>query len=422
MNEMLEIQPPEGFSWYGYHAYKAFDMFLESVVLQRKSFISREETPLEIENALNDIRNRFSADFDGAEKNFSEKAEHQFENASENTKLFFANAEYLWAMPSSRIKVESKRVFALRWFDDASIKDTEDVYFTANNGIGNPGSWYQTNKYFELLAVFRILSCLCKDKTLTDVSQVKTRVEELCYEGIYENPESHGGFEVTKKCAVHPALLHLAAPDRYESIFSEGHKNAIVGVFSHVIADRSDISCREQKIRLIRQRIYPDYGVSSDSFAKYRWFFYIDDVQRVWRGKKNRNEQTSASIKNEVAYEENPIELTEVEGERIPLRGYCIHRSATLANQAKARDNYTCKACGFSFKKMIVQIHHLDPISERNCPRETTAVDLVTLCPNCHYLAHYFLRKSDRYKKEEDLLNSLRALACRSNQGGIEDA
>ena len=56
MNEMLEIQPPEGFSWYGYHAYKAFDMFLESVVLQRKSFISREEIPLEIENALNDIR------------------------------------------------------------------------------------------------------------------------------------------------------------------------------------------------------------------------------------------------------------------------------------------------------------------------------------------------------------------------------
>ena len=31
-----------------------------------------------------------------------------------------------------------------------------------------------------------------------------------------------------------------------------------------------------------------------------------------------------------------------------------------------------------------------------------------TLCPNCHYIAHYLLRKSDRFKQKNILLDGIR--------------
>lgn len=412
MRNTLEVSTPEGFSWKHYGAYEVYDVFLDTLVLKRKSFISKNEQRLDCESALKDIRKRFVEGFDAGAKNFDQKARRQFKTASDNTKLFFANAEYLWAMPSSRMKVKSKRGFALRWFDSDLIKDTSNVYFNGDDGIGHPGSWYQTNKYFELLAVFRILSNLFQDNSLRTIAQVKKRIEDLCYEGLYGEPKPHGGFKVKNKCAVQSALLHLSAPDRYEMTFSNSHKDAIVRVFSHVIEDRSDIQCREKKMRLIRARVYEDYGASADPFKKYRWFFYVGDVEKIWLNKKNITEQRNASIKNQLDHEENSIDIDEKEGVRIKATGYRIYRSAKAASKAKTRDNHTCRACGFFYEKKIVQVHHLDPISER-VPRKTKAQDLVTLCPNCHYIAHYLLRKSPRFKKESTLIKELKKVTLK---------
>ena len=80
---------------------------------------------------------------------------------------------------------------------------------------------------------------------------------------------------------------------------------------------------------------------------------------------------------------------------------------------AKIRDNYTCRSCSFHYKKAIVQAHHLNPLRERETPRLTKLDDLVTLCPNCHYLAHHLLRRSDKYKQKDFLLGKLQALAER---------
>jgi len=41
-------------------------------------------------------------------------------------------------------------------------------------------------------------------------------------------------------------------------------------------------------------------------------------------------------------------------------------------------------------------------------PKDTRLQDLLTLCPTCHYLAHYWLRKSDRYKGLGSLLEALK--------------
>ena len=83
------------FDWQRFHAYGVFDEFLERFVLQRKSYVTRHSEPLDLAAAFEDIRLRFVAAFDDSEARFEEKVAHQFEGASEQTKIAFANVEYL---------------------------------------------------------------------------------------------------------------------------------------------------------------------------------------------------------------------------------------------------------------------------------------------------------------------------------------
>jgi hypothetical protein len=98
------------------------------------------------------------------------------------------------------------------------------LYFNGDEGIANPGQYYQTNKYQEMLAIFRILSHLFSAAGIATVSEIKSRIEALCYEGLYGKLVPHGGFGVDDYCGVHAALLHLSNPDKYESIISKANK------------------------------------------------------------------------------------------------------------------------------------------------------------------------------------------------------
>lgn len=55
------------------------------------------------------------------------------------------------------------------------------------------------------------------------------------------------------------------------------------------------------------------------------------------------------------------------------------------------------------------------PLGPNRQPRETKLGDLLTLCPTCHYLAHYLLRESRQYKQPGVLLDKLRSLRRHGN-------
>ena len=174
-----------------------------------------------------------------------------------------------------------------------------------------------------------------------------------------------------------------------------------------MICDKPEIVCREQKIRLIRERLYEEFGDEGDPDSKYRWFFYHDRVKPLWIDKKKKFQQVTSSIDDEVHREQVAQDGSEEEGGKVATTGYRIIRSAKLVADTKKRDNFTCVACNFTFEKQIVHVHHLDPLSERQSPKKTTLDDLVTLCPNCHYVAHFWLRKNSKYKNLEELLKKL---------------
>ena len=79
-----------------------------------------------------------------------------------------------------------------------------------------------------------------------------------------------------------------------------------------------------------------------------------------------------------------------VEGRRFYREQVLVSRSPELAKSRKIKDNFRCQACGY---KLIVEgtpildCHHIELISEANS-KISTLDDVVSLCPNCHRIAH----------------------------------
>ena len=87
-------------------------------------------------------------------------------------------------------------------------------------------------------------------------------------------------------------------------------------------------------------------------------------------------------------------------------------RNQKIVKLVKERDNYTCKACGFSYYHKIVEAHHLVPISNKNNEYEIIKIeDLITLCPTCHSLAHILLKADNKiYTNKIELLTKLKQI------------
>ncbi len=393
-------------NWHKYHAYRVFDEFIRTFIIERRSYITRHQQQLNFQSGLSDIKTRFVDNFDASADEFETKVARQFEGAPENSKIMFVNAEYLWAMPSHGIRPETKQEYPRRWFDDAELQSGERFYFGGDHTVAGTGSYYTRNKHLEISAIIQLLFHLQQAPVPNSIGAVKAKIERFVYNALYGTEPTDNDFRIANKCSIRNMLLHLSNPDKYESIVSYSDKDRIVQVFGHVLTDSQDRDL-ETTIKAIRSEIYADYGNRSDPVRKERWFFYQDDILPLWKGKSEK-QCYATSVTLEIQAEENAGEL---EGEVIEVTGRTVRRSSTLVRDAKRRDRYRCKACSFHYQNEIVQAHHLDPLAEREEPRLTTLEDLITLCPNCHYLAHHLLRRSDMYKKKVALLNRLKDLA-----------
>jgi len=72
-------------------------------------------------------------------------------------------------------------------------------------------------------------------------------------------------------------------------------------------------------------------------------------------------------------------------------------RNRAIIEAKKRTSRGICEACAMSFParyrlagKDCLQVHHKNPIAEREAARVTRLSDLVLLCPNCHAVVHAF--------------------------------
>lgn len=357
--------------WQEYHAYRVFEEFIARFVLQQKSYITKHGHKLNVLAAIAEIKKRFVEEYDeSSDKSFAEKLEAQFAGASQDSKIVFSNIEYLWAMPYSNITPKRKLQYVQRWFGNDKINRGEQYFFGDPHTIANPGQWNNQNKYWEICSVMRVVEHLLNHGDLQDVSSAKRLIESFAYNAIYAPGNLDTEFEIKNRCATHNALLHLSNPDKYESIVAYADKDKIIETFGSLLPKDSSRNA-ESVIKEIKSEIYDKYAASSDPVRKERWFFYQGDVRPLWK-KTTRKARNDVGIRLQIESEENARNLddeSEVsEGETQSRTTKSLSRSAKLAERCKKRDSHTCRACGFHYKDRIVQVHHLDPLSERQTP------------------------------------------------------
>jgi len=96
-----------------------------------------------------------------------------------------------------------------------------------------------------------------------------------------------------------------------------------------------------------------------------------------------------------------------VEGQRARREANFFVRNPQLVRDAKAYYGATCRACKFAYEaryrelgKGYIEIHHLNPLSERNgasVSDKLSRLNQVTaLCANCHRMIHRLIRKLGR--------------------------
>lgn len=106
-------------------------------------------------------------------------------------------------------------------------------------------------------------------------------------------------------------------------------------------------------------------------------------------------------------------EKTKVEevrdGEMIERKILTYKRNREIVIKAKELAEYKCEACEFYYDNKIIEAHHLVPLSLTG---ETTITidELVVLCPNCHSIAHYLLKKDEIYQNRDNLKNELQRI------------
>lgn len=85
------------------------------------------------------------------------------------------------------------------------------------------------------------------------------------------------------------------------------------------------------------------------------------------------------------------------------------HRNRRLIAQAIRRDGFKCQACAFELSidgRPIIDCHHTIPLSHTKGGRVTKLIDLVSLCPTCHRIAH-----SKRYPLNIEQIRKYRGLS-----------
>jgi hypothetical protein len=112
------------------------------------------------------------------------------------------------------------------------------------------------------------------------------------------------------------------------------------------------------------------------------------------------------SAKRESPRTDEFAEPEDIEGTKTEALRFSTKRSRRLRNLAFKSAKGICCVCERNFSKLlagrglrVLQVHHRDQLSARNCPSVTKVSDLAVVCANCHLLLHYDPKKAMSVEK-----------------------
>ena len=107
----------------------------------------------------------------------------------------------------------------------------------------------------------------------------------------------------------------------------------------------------------------------------------------------NRHNKTILKTQEKKVSDDELLKTTE--GVMKEVMFFRRQRNRAIRNQCAARDNYTCRVCGFNFEKVygergkeFIEVHHLKPLASYDDEHDVKLDELISLCPNCHSIIH----------------------------------
>jgi 5-methylcytosine-specific restriction protein B len=280
--------------------YPIFDNFIATCILKSNSLLTDDNDIFTMKN-IEDCIQRFVVGYKDDSGNYENKINEQFAGASNEAKIVFAHANWLWAMSVSDITVYGKKNKVQICLPQGKQMNANINYFP--RGFGSAGTYHKQNKYWEVASIIKFLSHL-KKNTFADINSVKLFVEKMCLYAKYETISDltqeiiKDLDSIPKQCAMYNILLYLCNPDKYERIASDTHKNRIVNSFTSLLGkSEADGKSIDEIILLIRDKL-SRYRIGRDFD-----FYEEPKVSQIWNPEATDsefNEIQGLSFKNNI--------------------------------------------------------------------------------------------------------------------------
>ena len=216
---------------------------------------------------------------DNKEVIFDRVVKDQLMNASDDVIDLMANIIWLWRLPPRIEKKDMVTIIKnfLNIVGKGNLLDNENNEFktTSVNGFASPGSYYYSNKSFELAYIIKFLKkYLENDENDKEIDILKELGNSITING------------KEKMASIYNALLHLFDPKNYMPIISNAHKEAIVATFESkyckVDADNIDDTYDiDEKLKKINDEL--KNALKNEKNLKEN-IFYDDRVKNMWSG------------------------------------------------------------------------------------------------------------------------------------------
>ena len=184
-----------------------------------------------------------------------------------------ANIIWLWRLPSRIEKKDMVTIIKnfLNIVGKGNLLDNENNEFktTSVNGFASPGSYYYSNKSFELAYIIKFLKkYLENDENDKEIDILKELGNSITING------------KEKTASIYNALLHLFKPEEYVPIISNAHKEAIVATFESIYCKQGTDDL-DEKLKDIENRLKD--ALKNEKNLKEN-IFYDDRVKNMWSG------------------------------------------------------------------------------------------------------------------------------------------
>ncbi|MGR3174966.1 MAG: McrB family protein [Candidatus Scalindua sp.] len=259
--------------------YILLNKFIDKCLIAKDSIFD-ETTGIFTTNNINTCIEKFVDNFKDDKRNFTDKIEEQFKGTSDNVKLVFAHANWLWAFSVNDMTAKGKETAVKNCLPEKfKINDKCDgLELFPENGFGSAGTYHKQNKYCEIVFILKLFKGIT-NSSLTSVEEIKTYIEKVSLFAKYDEAENPTEAwqqdirKIDKSCAMFNILLYICKPEKYERIASNNHKNQIVNSFISLIRDEINNENIDEKIQKIREKI---------TTHKNDFDFYDENIANLW--------------------------------------------------------------------------------------------------------------------------------------------